>query len=416
MEINFKQIIKSKEILSVYLFAFIIPFYPKFYSLTIALFLVEFLIKSIIYKHFSFKESVFNKVYIFSILFFVAHVFGMFFTENIGFAVKDIGMKASFLIFPVFFMLFKLNFDWKRFKFFFLSGVLVSIIVAFIFALNNFYETQRIWVLKDKYLAVFMHRSYWSAYINAGSFILLYELVVLKKIKVLKVLMLLLFITTVFLLGSKIMILLLFLTVFGFLIFWMFKAHDLKKSLIIFSSFVLLVVVVVNISPSINSRFTNVFDALGHRKELDKSTTESSAARLVMWSSATSLINENIIFGVGTGDVKDKLKERTIENGFYNISDMNLNAHSQFFNTQLALGLFGSFSLLGMFFFGFFKSSKHHTNQDSLFSSLRIFLGIMFFVSMGVESFLEVQAGIVPFAFLLCLFNSKNMFYTEKQA
>jgi O-antigen ligase len=134
-------------------------------------------------------------------------------------------------------------------------------------------------------------------------------------------------------------------------------------------------------------------------RTVNNPTIESSASRAIMWSTAMGLFSENVVIGVGTGDVSNALDERNLELGNTGVAEKSLNAHNQYLNTAVQLGLAGLIPLLLIFITSFVRAVKTKLIEGILLT-LILFLTLMF------ESFLETQAGIIPVTLLLLLFFS----------
>lgn len=398
---NLKSIIQSENILSIYLFAFLIPLNPKWYGFGIIFIALELLIK---YKAIN-KSAIIEKltwknpmIYLFA--FFLAHWVGLLNTSNFSFAFMDIGMKASFVIFPVLFIIFPVQVSWDKFRKAFILGALASILIAFSIATMKYLENGKIWMFRDKYLAHWMHRSYWSAYLNIALLFLLQEWLNAKRFKLLYLFPIVLFLVTIILLGSKIMLLGMVIVFLAVLLNWIWKTKSYLLGLSVFVAGTAIIASVFYFTPSVANRLKGTIETFSKPKEIDVTSTESNISRILMWETAVELIKENPISGVGTGDIKDALKQRNIEKGYTGVAEANLNAHSQFLNTQLALGILGSLSLLFVLISSLAIKNKI-INNYSFEKSLIISL---FIISLSVESFLEIQAGIIPFAFFISVF------------
>ncbi len=125
--------------------------------------------------------------------------------------------------------------------------------------------------------------------------------------------------------------------------------------------------------------------------------------RLEYLKASISIIEENFILGVGTGDLEDAFNKE--------FNDMNsslgykyrFHAHNQFFGIFVALGLFG----FVVFIIGlFYPAIALNGFKDYYFS---IFFLIMI-ISMFSDDTLETQAGVTLFAFFysLLLFGRKQ--------
>ena len=128
----------------------------------------------------------------------------------------------------------------------------------------------------------------------------------------------------------------------------------------------------------------------------DKS--DSNNIRLTVWSLSIDLIIENPILGVGTGDIKHAIKNRSLILGYEEIAEKNFNSHNQFLNSGVALGIPALLILLGVFVSAFAFIFKFR--ESSFVFGLILF---SLFLFMLTESGFERQAGIVPFTFLICL-------------
>jgi O-antigen ligase len=325
-------------------------------------------------------------------LFFLAHLTGMTYSENSGFGWMDIGTKLSFFIFPVlaFFYPIKTNLD--RFAWFFIRGALVAIVVSLIFAAYNYYNRGFIAYFFDSRLSFMMHRSYWATYlVIATSFIWYFFLT--GKISFGKgVILYTVFSALTFMTGSKMGILLLIITTF----IWLALLLKQKKAYLL-GLFTLLFMLGIGLgvdyfAPQLSTRLKSGM-AVFSGKDIDPTTTESNAARILVWRSSMKVIQENFVFGVGTGDIKDKLKAQYLKDGYTGVAELNMNAHNQFLNTHVAIGIVGSLTLLLSFIFAYLRSLK----QEKTLSIIVLIL----FLSLLTESFFETQAGIIPGAFFL---------------
>lgn len=144
-----------------------------------------------------------------------------------------------------------------------------------------------------------------------------------------------------------------------------------------------------------------VTDAVAALKVEDTSAHDSSSARRTVWHAAVQLASEAPLLGQGTGDVKNELIKRYERNGYVYAVEHRLNAHSQFLQTQVALGLVGSMLLIGGLLFPLIDAFRR---KDHL---LMVFL-LCTALNWSVESMLEVQAGVVPFMFFAMLLTWKN--------
>lgn len=390
-----------------YLFAFMIPINPKWLTLGILFIILDLMVRTIIFKQKSPVLSIsFKDTRVWLILFFVLHIVGVAYTENTAFAWMDIGMKLSFILFPILFFLYPKKVKWEMFATYFIAGAIVSIMTSLIQATINYYERGYVAYFFDSRLSFMMHRSYWATYLvmaSTLSWFMFYK----RQLKLIPTIILFfVFSAFVFMSGSKMGILLLLLST----IIWVVVLLVQRKAYL-FGILVLIFLAGIGVSvdyvaPQLSIRIKNGINSISGNEKIDLSTTESNASRILVWRSSRAIISDNFLLGVGTGDVKDELKKQNLKSGYTGIAELNMNAHNQFFNTHVAIGFFGLISLLLSFFTAFYIGIR---KQIIL---LPILVTILF-LSLLTESFFETQAGIIPGAFLLCLIGSYQKNETE---
>jgi O-antigen ligase len=127
------------------------------------------------------------------------------------------------------------------------------------------------------------------------------------------------------------------------------------------------------------------------------------ALRELKWSCAVELIKKNFWTGVGTGDVQDELDECYKLHNYVPLlywKDTRYNAHNQYLETFVELGIAGILILICCFGFALIVSMLRK-------NFLYFILILLFAISCLTESFLERQHGIVFYA----LFNSLFAFH-----
>jgi hypothetical protein len=110
------------------------------------------------------------------------------------------------------------------------------------------------------------------------------------------------------------------------------------------------------------------------------------------WNTAVQIINENLLFGVGTGDVQDSFDAQYEKTASSLEKKYRRRTHNQFLTYAVSLGVFGAFSFLILLFY---PLSKRNIYKNYIYFA---FIGIIA-LSMLTEDTLEVQAGINLFAF-----------------
>jgi O-antigen ligase len=121
--------------------------------------------------------------------------------------------------------------------------------------------------------------------------------------------------------------------------------------------------------------------------------TGSSEVRLLVWRAARHVAADHWPMGTGTGDVKNELVEEYERSGYVQPYTLRLNAHSQFLQSAVALGIGGLILLGAMLLLPFLQGIIDRRWPAVLFYALMA-------VQCAVESILEVQAGVLFFALL----------------
>ncbi len=381
----------------IYLFAFLLPIYPKFYTLGILLLLIDLIIRRVSLRQKNHPNTpIITRFNSGAVLFFVLHLTGILYSSNTTFAWSDIGMKASFVLFPIIFLFYPKSIDWENFGKSFIAGAVFSIILCLTNAAITYWQDGFVANFFDSHLSFLMHRSYWATYLVMAYSLtwFLYNKKLLSTI--ISVILLLLFSLLTFMSGSKMGILVLIFTTLAWVIYVVIK----KKAFIMGTISLVLFLIIgggtYTYSPQLQTRIQAGVQSLTSSSSISPTSTESNAARIFVWSSALDEIKEHPIWGVGTGDIKDELYRRNLANGYTGVAEMHLNAHNQFLNSYLAIGILGLMSLVLSFLIPFRRIKGEH---QFVVRSLVVIL----FLSLLTESFFETQAGIVPGAFILCL-------------
>ena len=127
------------------------------------------------------------------------------------------------------------------------------------------------------------------------------------------------------------------------------------------------------------------------------------AIRVAIWECAATVIPENLLTGVGTGDVQDELQKSYYKNNFLFAAQYNeYNAHNQFIETQLAIGLPGTVVLLLLFGIPLYTAIR---TKNYLYLAFLLFV----LANCLTESLLGRQKGAVFFGVInaLLLFHQK---------
>ncbi len=348
--------------------------------------------------------------------FYLIHIVGLLYSNNLKVGLFDIQVKLSLLLFPLF--LFAANERYSKnlnyLLLTFVAGTVFSAILCYIVALYHVFHFENGKVIFDlyppdeyhlswfsyKYFSVFHHPSYFAMYVLLSISILLYFISEKHYFGRMK--------TTIYIVAIAFLsITLFFLSSRAGLITWVvillyyFLRKISQKGLIgrtWLSVFLLLLLLGVFAFLIINGkRFKTLQGELSSRYQVEEGTVIGSAGlRLVIWEETINLIKKNVLYGVGTGDIKDELHKKAIQSNINQVADQDLNVHNQYFETLVGLGIPGIFFLLSIILLPFlYHPIKNHY-------ILPFFL-IIILINFFFESMLNRLAGVAFFSFFYCL-------------
>lgn len=335
-----------------------------------------------------------NRFLLFFVLFYLWHILGVFYSENKNNAYFDLEVKLSFLLIPVFFILIPYNNSvYKQSLKAFVEGCVAAAILCFLHSLYAYYYTQQTSVFFYAELSYFHHPSYSSLYtmfalvIVAESFLDNKWLILNKYFTFF---LLTLFIIFIVMLFSKIAVILTVFLLFYYL-YRFYKAFGINKFKLLFIALLLFIGVgLVLKSEVISNRLEEFTKSISGKENSDDGGT---SMRYAIWKASYSLITEKPLLGYGNGDTKEELLS------YYNLHNIKfatlkkLNAHNQYLQTALSLGVFSALYLLAALLFFLRIAVKKNDKIYVLFILLII-------MNLFVESMFETQAGVVFFIFV----------------
>ena len=150
--------------------------------------------------------------------------------------------------------------------------------------------------------------------------------------------------------------------------------------------------------------FVLEYDELVHERNING---HSLTMRLYFWKAATSVVKNNLLFGVGTGDVQTELNKTYMETDSPLSKEWYKRPHNQYLTITVALGLFGLIIFLISFLYPVIILKKHlHVLFWPYF--------LVLIVSFVLEDTLETQAGLSFYAFFFTLFISQAYFKKQQ--
>jgi O-antigen ligase len=341
-------------------------------------------------------------------LLYLWHLVGLIWTENFKYAGLDLEIKAAFLLLPL--IIGTLVISERNYRTTlcgFIAGCLTASLILLVHAALKFNETglHTAFFYID-YSSLLMHPTYISMYLNMAILFLFHLMngsTEKWNLKFYSALILFFFIQLLLLSARTAQaVALLTFVVAAFLYLRKGELLRLKRlHSIVILCFTLLSYFALQ---SINNRFNQVENAMTTTISVDAVPEyNSTTGRLEIWRESMEILRGNWLIGTGTGDVKDELIKTYEKHQFSYALDKKLNAHNQFLQVWLALGIVGLFLLMGIVAFPFFKWNTSEQPLFALFSSV-IILNAM------TESILEVQKGVMFFCFVYCILAVKAKF------
>lgn len=370
---------------------------PIYIALTFVGWGVFTITNSIIKKHgLKFRIEVLLIVFLYAF-----YALGLLWSENKDYAKFDLEVKMSLAIFP--FLFAYANYGSQQLKiilYSFLFGAVVGLSILYAEALYDMaFNGKGFGRLFYTELTSRIHPSYYSFYMNIGILMLLLDynykkLNLFKKNWVYMVLILFFAVSSVLLL-SKMGVLTTILLLFFLPYYWV-KSGKWYVSITVVALAIGASYMSYQKSAKVKARVDEMFQGMG------SSPTGyyqySTAIRFSIWKCSYDLIQIEPIKGYGPGDVRQAL---LVHYRIYKIKRaelLQLNAHNQFLQTTLALGILAGLMLIAIILIPLFRYRSNY-GYGAFFS----LICLLFFLS---ESVLETQAGVLGFIIFYTLFNS----------
>lgn len=377
-----------------YAIAFFIPLFPK----VVPLFIVCFGALSIwaILKGYSRVEM--TQVSILLLLLFGLHLVGMIFTENVDRGWFDVEVKLSLMAFPLAFIGFRFlhqtNFN-RTLRAFLFGSLLASIfcLAQSLYAYAILDKTYHYFIASR--FSVIIHPSYFALYLIFAMITLVHlewPVVHQDRWRTLRnVATLIVLSISVLLTASKSGFIMWSVMAIGLTALFIREMEQKWIPILGLTVMVSIMGAIFQNAPLLQARITNVLK-VAQSDEVNPQSNESTALRFLIYRSSLDLVEQQPWYGQGTGDFQDALDEIYEKRGYTQAAERHLNAHNLFLQSWIGLGFPGFVLTLGIFLMMLVQSLR---NKDVLFLGFTIIFGIL---SM-TESTLNVQAGVVFFAF-----------------
>ncbi len=358
------------------------------------------------------KRFQFKRPNVLLMIFYLLLIAGLFWSDNTKTAGFDLEVKMSLFIFPLIFSF--LEYSKKEMKLImqcFYAGLIFTSLWLLSKASISYFSTHVIEEFFYANLSDIIHPSYLSLYFVVGFSTLLIELKNYsvkseKKVHLKLGLAGFLFCFNILLL-SKIGIIVSTLLLAYYVVRWVLINRKYKTGIAIFSSLLLIFFLSYNSSPYVKNRVDEL--VFSFRQKPGAYTNSSTGIRVQIWQTGIGVVKKNILFGSGTGDVKDELMDEYLKREILTAYRKKLNSHNQFLQVAIALGLVG-LTLFVFIFIDAIRTSKKTGNE------YMIVFAIICILYMFPESVLENQAGTIFFGLFFCLLSQSSLSFSEPRS
>ncbi len=341
-----------------------------------------------------------NKYALLFISLYLIYLAGMIYTAHTDHGWMDMQIKLSIILFPIILSAEgEMDFTKQKwFGFVFITGAVLHGFFCILYALWLYFSKDTVQFTYMQF-SKFVHPTYYSMYIDLA-FLFMYYALAMKGKELKKKEKLFIYISAPFLLLILILleskmgqIITVLLIIIFILKYFLSKYSAFKAVATVIAVLGLLVIGLSKISR---------FNALGNlltNKNRDIKSGESNQARLFVWQAAWEVIKKNPVIGSGTGDAKYALLDQYQKDGMTGAYNEILNAHNQYLQTLVAVGIPGLLMLLANLFIPLFMAIRRKRFVYTMFL-------LILCLNFLTESMLDQQAGTMFYG----LFNSLLMF------
>jgi O-antigen ligase len=335
-------------------------------------------------------------------VFYGLHVVGVLWSTNYAQAGLDLQIKLTFLLLPIILSSFQIDDAFiNKIRRYFIGGVLVSCIYLLAIAFNSYFHSRQLSVFFYSELSShLMHPTYFSLYLNAALIFVFHEMILSNHRRTIWMgaAFMILFFSMIILLSARTAEATAFISILVMIVLYWKKKGSYRfiyPLLFVFAVSASLQVLMLKYS----NRFTQVEVAVQHNEAPTTASFNSTTGRVEIWKEAISLLPEYWLLGTGTGDVKDVLNQEYHKHDFAYGYEKSLNAHNQYLQSFLALGIIGLLLFVLTIKIPWIMRNSYHP--------LLLMMLFIFALNCLTESMLEAQRGAIFFALIISLFGRK---------
>ena len=334
---------------------------------------------------------------------YVMHLLGVLWTSNYSQAGLDLQIKLTFLLLPIILSSFQIDDAFiNKIRRYFIGGVLVSCIYLLAIAFNSYFHSRQLSVFFYSELSShLMHPTYFSLYLNAALIFVFHEMILSNHRRTIWMgaAFMILFFSMIILLSARTAEATAFTSILVMIVLYWKKKGSYRfiyPLLFVFAVSASLQVFMLKYS----NRFTQVEVAVQHNQAPTTASYNSTTGRIEIWKETISLLPEYWLLGTGTGDVKDVLNQEYHKHDFAYGYEKSLNAHNQYLQSFLALGIIGLLLFVLTIKIPWIMRNSYHP--------LLLMMLFIFALNCLTESMLEAQRGAIFFAFMISIFGRSH--------
>ncbi len=345
-----------------------------------------------------------DKLFILYASFYLVGAISLLYTQNLDNGLRKMETKASLLLIPmVISSLPNLKNHYKFVCWFHVLGNVSALLICLVLSTLRFAESKDTNEFFYSNLSFFEHSGYFTMNIIFALSFVGYRLGKCNSWQhlIAPSLLLIFLLIGAFLLSSRTGIIALpFILII--LLSYALRKRLSKLNVILANAVLLLTTIsVVAFVPKINMRMKALVDEVIAYKNPSEAIG-AVEVRIAIWTQSKKIIAQNPWFGVGIGDAEDELFKVYKEMNMHKTLEKKYNAHNQFVQTQISLGLMGSLIQAAILILLLIYSIKRR-------KILAFCLFVVLFTNFLTESILERQAGVVFFSlFVPILLNFKE--------
>jgi|688.fasta_scaffold08216_12 O-antigen ligase len=358
-------------------------------------------------------------------LLFLVYGLGLLYTENLTYGFQKIETRLSLFILPIVLPTL-IHAHWQKNKekyaMWFIGAATLGSLICIVRGLTFCFQEQSAWesgtlyaipvgynyVFSSHLTGFIMHPGYYAVFVLMAIFMLINLWLSNRKkfLNIWSVLVLLVLITLVFLSYAKaaLLVLLVLCGILGVQVAVRFK----KLIYLLYSGLLAIFVLIIFyfFVPNTQERIQAIID-VQNESTLDPTSTESTQARVHAWMAAKATMSKSPWIGFGTGDGNDQLFKTYADRGYTGALSVELNAHNEYFQTGLALGLMGILFLIAPMLWSVLRAVR---TKNFMLGSWAIAAILVFLF----ESYLNTLAGALFFSLFFVIFALMN--FSENEA